>query len=283
MQTSYWPELDVSRELTPLLSSYYMSLIGILMWIVELGRVDICLEVSMMSSHMVIPRQGRLDQALHIFGRLEKYHNTEMVFDPRNPVIDEKKFEKQDWTSSEFGHVDGVDALPVNAPAPRGVGLSIMGKIYADHAADTVMRRSQIGFLIYINCDLVNWFSKKQASVGSSSFGSEFLVMKHCCVYIRGLRYKLRVMGISAEGPAYIEGKNQSVFTNTTIPESTLKKKSLSIASHFVREGVARDEWRTTYINTHDNEADLPTHQLRSGEKRKGFVGNLLHHFFRRS
>ena len=71
-----------------------MSLIGILRWIVELGRVDICLEVSMMSSHIAIPRQGHTYQVLHIFGHTKKYHNTEMVFDPSDPVIDETKFEK---------------------------------------------------------------------------------------------------------------------------------------------------------------------------------------------
>jgi hypothetical protein len=53
------------------------SLIGILRWIVELGRVDICLEVSMMSSHLVLPREGYLEQGFHIFAHLKKYHNTE--------------------------------------------------------------------------------------------------------------------------------------------------------------------------------------------------------------
>ena len=48
MVTSYRPELDVSPVLSPHDESYYMSLIGILRWIVELGRVDICLEVSIM-------------------------------------------------------------------------------------------------------------------------------------------------------------------------------------------------------------------------------------------
>ena len=60
--------------------------------------------------------------------------------------------------------------------------------------------------------------------------------------YIRGLRYKLRMMGIPVEGPTCIYGDNQSVLANTTIPDSTLKKKSQSIAYHFVHEGVARDE-----------------------------------------
>ena len=87
-------------------------------------------------------------------------------------------------------------------------------------------------------------------------------------------------MGIPVEGPMCIYGDNQSVLANTTIPDSTLKKKSQSIAYHFVCEGVARDEWRTSYVNTHDNEADQLTKQLPHGAKRKGFVSNLLHHIF---
>ena len=88
------------------------------------------------------------------------------------------------------------------------------------------------------------------------------------------------MMGIPVEGPALIYGDNQSVLANTTIPDSTLKKKSQSIAYHFVREGSARDEWRTTYVNTHDNQADLLTKPLPSGGKRKGFVRSLLHHIY---
>ncbi len=44
MRTSYSPELDVSPELGPAEAAYYMSNIGILRWIVELGRVDVYLE-----------------------------------------------------------------------------------------------------------------------------------------------------------------------------------------------------------------------------------------------
>ena len=127
----------------------------------------------------------------------------------------------------------------------------------------------------------MHWWSKKQNSVESSSFGSEFIAMKQCCEYLRGLRYKLRMMGIPVEGPAYIFGDNQSVLANSTNPDSTLKK-SQSITYHFICEGVARGEWRTSYVNTNDNEADLLTKLLPSGEKRRGFVRNLLHHIFRR-
>ena len=51
-------------------------------------------------------------------------------------------------------------------------------------------------------------------------------------------------------------GDSQSVLASTTIPDSTLKKKSQSRAYHFVHEGAARDERRTSYANTHENEAD---------------------------
>jgi hypothetical protein len=127
----------------------------------------------------------------------------------------------------------------------------------------------------------IYWSSKKQNSVESSSFGSEFVAMQQCCEYLRGLRHKLWMMGIPCEGPVYIQGDNQTVLANTTIPDSNLKKKSQSIGYHFVREGAARDEWRTTYVNTYDNEADLLTKLLPSSEKRQGFVRSILHHIFR--
>ena len=85
-------------------------------------------------------------------------------------------------------------------------------------------------------------------------------------------------MGIPCEGPTYVYGDNQSVLFNTTIPESTLKKKTQSIAYHFVREGAAKDEWRTAYVNTHLNPSDLLTKPLPAGEKRWLFVGMILHH-----
>ena len=57
LPTSYSPELDVSPELLLVEASYYQSLIRILRWIVEIGRVEICHEVSVMSSHLALPRE----------------------------------------------------------------------------------------------------------------------------------------------------------------------------------------------------------------------------------
>ena len=122
------------------------------------------------------------------------------------------------------------------------------------------------------------WYSKKQGSVGTSSFGSEFIPMKQCCEYIRGIRYKLRMMGIPVDLPTYIFGDNQSVLAKTSRPHSTLKKKASSIAFHYVSEEVAKGEWCTTYLNIHLNPADLLTKSLPGGEKRARFTAYLLHY-----
>ena len=74
LPTSYRPELDVTPELEPTEASFYASLIGMLCWVVELGRIDICLEVSMMSSYLALPREGHLKEVLHMFAHLKKYH-----------------------------------------------------------------------------------------------------------------------------------------------------------------------------------------------------------------
>ena len=47
-----------------------------------------------------------------------------------------------------------------------------------------------------------------------------------------------------------------------------------------MQEGVARDKSRTMYVKNHDNEADLLTKLLPSGEKRRGFIILILHQIF---
>ena len=109
-------------------------------------------------------------------------------------------------------------------------------------------RRSRTESIVMLNNSTVFWFSKKQSSCETSSFGSEFAVMKTCCEYLKGLKIKMREMGIPVNNPCFIFGDNQSVLWNTTIPDSKLKKKTASVTYNFVKEGASRDEWRTTYI-----------------------------------
>ena len=60
--TNYHPRIDTSSTFNDSDSSYYQLLIGILGWIVELDRVDITCEVSMMISMIAVPLSWHLDQ-----------------------------------------------------------------------------------------------------------------------------------------------------------------------------------------------------------------------------
>ena len=62
LSNTYQPYIDVSEEVGPQESSYYQSLIGNLLWILELGNINICMEVSVMSSHLKLPRGVTLNK-----------------------------------------------------------------------------------------------------------------------------------------------------------------------------------------------------------------------------
>ena len=139
------------------------------------------------------------------------------------------------------------------------------------------------GYIMYLNNAVINWYSKKQGSIEGAMFGSEFMAKKTVAEVNRGFRYKLRMMGIPVEEPTYVYGDNQSVLHNTSNPESTLKKKSNSIAYHLVRESVAMDESRMGYVSTLENLADLMTKPLPKGERREGLVSRLMWDIYSRA
>jgi hypothetical protein len=60
-------------------------------------------------------------------------------------------------------------------------------------------------------------------------FGAEFVAVKNGIETTRGLRYKLRMMGVAIYDPTYIYGDNMLVVHNNQRPESVLKKKSNAI------------------------------------------------------
>jgi len=110
-------------------------------------------------------------------------------------------------------------------------------------------------------------------------FGAEFVAMKQGVEALRGLRYKLRMMGVAISGPSsYVYGDNMPVIHNTQRPESTLKKKSNSICYHAIRVAVAMDECLTGHLSTHENPgAELCTKIMSAGMKRDHMVGLVLY------
>ena len=269
----YKPELDATPELKADGLKRYQELIGILRWGVEIGRVDILLEISLMSQHLVMPRLGQLEQLYHVFGYLKEHPKRKLAFDPQHPEVDDKRFKKYDWY--DF-YRDAEEAIPGDMPQPRGNFMSTHCFVDANHAGNTVNRRSQTGILIFCNRAPVMWHSKKQNTVEASTYGSEIIAMKNAIELIEGLRYKLRMFGVPIEGPTNIYCDNEAVYKNCSMPESMLKKKHHSIAYHRNREAVASETARIAKEDSETNLSDVFT-KLMSARKRECLLDRFMY------
>ena len=270
LPTGYRPELDLTRECDSEETTYYQEQIGVLRWAVELGRYDIAAEVSMLASYSAAPRLGHLNAVFHMYAYLNSHERSKLVFDPS--YIAHIESEKADW--SDF-YPDAEEQLPPDMPEPLGKHVIVTTFEDSDHAADVVTRRSRTGVLIYLNRAPILAFSKKQNSIETSSFGSEFTALKTAVELTEGIIYKLRMMGVPIGGPAIIKGDNMSVISNSSLPQSMLKKKSNSVAYHYVRERCAMDVCRISYEPSASNVADMLT-KIQSGPERTRLAQKVL-------
>ncbi len=271
----YDPSTDLSDILDPDCSSFYQHLIGVMRGMVDLGHIDIGTEVPMISSYLACPREGHFENTLHVMGYLQLKHNSRLIFDPTYPDIYQTAFPSFEWT--EF-HGNVEEAIPPNMPPPLGKDVDLCMMVDSDHAGEKRMQRSCTGFIIFCNLAPIIWLSKQQATIETSVFGAKFVAMKHGIKMLRGLRYKIRMMGVPLSGPTYIYGDNKSQVTNFR-PESTLEKKCNFICYHAIHESVAMGETLLTNIRTGENLADFLT-KTTSGAKRRKLVRGVVHDIY---
>ena len=260
MPHTYRPELDTTEECDAEHVSRYQQIVGILRWAVELGRIDILIHVALMSQYSAAPREGHLEALYMIVYYLKNNPKKRLVFDPTEPKITDRGAQKSvDWT--EF-YPDAEEEDPPHMPEPLGVAVSTHCFVDADHAGNKVTRRSHSGILLFVNGALISWFSKKQNTVESATFGSELVAMRIARDQIVALRIKLKMFGVPLKGPTNVYCDNRGVVLNTSVPTSTLNKKHNSINYHVVREAAAAGILRVMKEDTETNMADALTKLL---------------------
>ena len=168
---------------------------------------------------------------------------------------------------------DAIEELPHDMPEPLGESVQINTFVDADHAGDKLTRRSQTGILIFCNMTLINWSSKKQNTVETSTFGSEMVALRNATELIISLRYKLRSFGVPIDGEANIFCDNDAVVKTTSSADATLKKKHCSVSYHRIRESVSAGIIIILYESTSTNLADLLTKSLNCVTRRKLMSG----------
>jgi hypothetical protein len=130
--------------------------------------------------------------------------------------------------------------------------------------------------MIFVQTAPIIWYSKRQNTIETSTFGSEFIAMKIAIEQVEALRYKLRMMGIPIAGPCNVFCDNRSVFDNSTKPESVCNKKHNSIAYHRTREAQAAGTVRLAWESGETNCSDLFT-KLLPGPRLQTITGMILY------
>ena len=129
-------------------------MIGQLSWAVEIGRVDILLEVALLSQHLELPREGHLKQALHVLGYLKEHNKLRIMFDCGMTRVDERFLKLYDWIDF-YRHA--TDSVPVNMPGARGLSMPISMFVDAVNGGNLKDRQSHTGALIFIKNAPIHW------------------------------------------------------------------------------------------------------------------------------
>ena len=94
--SEYDPDMDMTKQVSTELATYYQSQIGILHWMVEMGRIDIAMEVSLLASHVALPREGHLEAVFHMYAYLKHKHNSRYALHPTYPQVHMGDFREVD-------------------------------------------------------------------------------------------------------------------------------------------------------------------------------------------
>ena len=129
-----------------------------------------------------------------------------LVFDGMYPYIDMRLFQKSITDPSEWSNFypEVAERLPARKIEPLGNHVKVRAYIDTNHTKNLKNRRSHSGILIYVNNAPIIWYSKRQNTVESSSFSSEYVTLRICTEIIEALRYKLRCFGIPIDGLAEV-------------------------------------------------------------------------------
>ena len=249
------PELDDSELLDQTDIQKYQSLIGALQWTITLGRFDIATAVMTMSGFRAAPRVGHLERVKRIVGYLVKMKQGVIRVRTDEPDYSTIPPQNYDWEYTVYGKVE--EQLPRDAPPAKGRRVVHTAYVDANLMHDLSTGRSVTGVLHFFNQTPIDWFSKKQPTAETATYGSEFVAAKTAAQQSMGLRIFLRYLGVEVHGSSYMFGDNGSVVTSSSIPHSPLKKRHLALSYHFTREAIASKAVRFHFIPGDVNPADI--------------------------
>jgi len=221
---------------------------------VTLGCYDAQCAVMTMSSFHAASRFGHLEPLKRICGYLMNTSDYKLGFCTHQPDYSDIPVRKQEWFQF-YGDV--LELLPTDAPEPLGKHVTLTHYVDANLMHDITTGRSVTACLHFINGTPVEWYSKKQATVETATYGSEFVAARTCVEQIIDLRTTLRYLGVNVNPKSYMFGDNKSVVNSSTNLYAKLTKRHNMLSFHHVCEAIASGYVDFNYLLGKSNPADV--------------------------
>ena len=169
-----------------------------------------------MSRFRAAPREGHMKRMKRIYGYVKQHQKRCIRLREDLPEYTDLQQVKYDWTTSIYGDI--AEELPKDMPVPHGKPVITTTYEDANLYHDYLTGRSVTSVLHLVNQTPVDCYCKRQATVEVATYGSEFNVVRTTMEQIMDMRYTLRMLGVPVID-SYMFGDNQSVLTNSTVPE----------------------------------------------------------------
>eukprot|EP00984_Skeletonema_dohrnii_P035644 scaffold35655_cov150-Skeletonema_dohrnii-CCMP3373.AAC.1 len=230
-------------------------MIGSAQWVVSIGRFDVAVHIMTLSSFRAQPRRGHLERIKRVYAYLIKMKHAVIRYRTDMPDVSDFTFPDIDWSNSPYA--GAKEEIPTNLPPARGKAVLMTTFADANLGHDVVSGKSVTGLLHFLNKTPIDWFSKKQGTIETATFGSENCASRTAIEQIRANKLTLLFLGVPLAGKPILLGDNKSVVDSGTVPHQQLHKRHLMLSYHFVREAIAAGELRYAHINGKYNPSDV--------------------------
>lgn len=229
--------------------------VGALQWTVSIGRFDIQTSVMTLSSFRAAPRRGHMLRVKRIYGYLSKMREGIIRIRTDMPDYSDLPVQEFDWSRTVYGEV--TEEIPSDAPPPLGKKVRLTHFVDANLMHDLLTGKSVTGILHLLNQTPIDWYSKKQATVETATYGSEFVAARTCVEQSIDLRNSLRYLGVPVEECSYMFGDNKSVVDSSSTPHAKLNKRHQILSFHRVRQAIAAGFIKFWHVPGQENPADV--------------------------
>jgi hypothetical protein len=213
-----WISLNYIRKM--MFKSINLTLVqcnGLSLW----KGFDISTAVMTLSGFRVATRKGHLDRAKQIYWYLIKMRNSAICVCTEKPDFSSIPGQEFDWAKTVYRDVK--EQIPDNIPTPLGRFVTLSHYVDDNLLHGMMTGRCVTGILHCLNKTPIDWYSKKQDTVETATYGSEFVAAHICTEQVIDLHNTLHYLGVPIREKSYMFGDNNSVVNSSSlnIPSST--------------------------------------------------------------